>query len=128
VVSVGIVTLEVGLRGSVTFDVAKLDRASLFIGDERNTTSGKISSVKIKDMDGDGIKDAIISLKSAGTLRSDTSRLKITGRLTDGTTLDGSRTVTSTSQSVNAYWQATTGPEWKSLLRAYTRGMKKTWW
>ena len=128
VVSVGIATLEVGLRGSATFDVTKLGRASLFIGDERNTASGKISSIKIKDMDGDGFKDAIISLKSNGTLRSDTSRLKITGRLTDGTTLDGSRTVTSTTQSVNAYWQATTGAQWKSMLSAYTRGLKKTWW
>ena len=128
VVSTGIATLEVGLRGSASLDVTKLDRASLFIGDERNTASGKISSIKIKDMDGDGFQDAIISLKSTGTLRADTSRLKITGRLTDGTTFDGSRTVTSTTQSVNAYWQATTGAQWKSMLSAYTRGLKKTWW
>ena len=128
VVSTGIATLEIGLRGSVTFDVTKLDRASLFIGDERNTTSGEVQSIKLKDVDGDGFDDAIIKLKSASTLRTDTVRLKITGQLTDGTTIDGSRTVTSTTQSVNAYWQATTGPEWKSLLRAYTRGMKKTWW
>ncbi len=128
VVSTGIATLEVGLRGSVTLDVTKLDRASLFIGDDRNTTSGRVSSVKIKDVDGDGFKDAIITLKSTGTLRPDTVRLKITGQLTDGTRIDGSRTVTSTTQSVNAYWQATTGTEWRSMLSAYNRGLKKTWW
>jgi hypothetical protein len=128
VVSTGIATLEVGLRGTSTLDVTKLDRASLFIGDDRNSTSGRVSSVKIKDVDGDGFKDAIITLKSTGTLRNDTVRLKITGQLTDGTRIDGSRTVTSTTQSVNAYWQATTGTEWKSMLSAYTRGLKKTWW
>ena len=128
VVSTTVSTFEVGLRGSATLDVTKLDRSSLFIGDERNTTSGKIISIKFTDTNKDGFKDAIIKVQTANSLRPDTSRLKITGRTTTGTEVDASRTVTSTSLSWNKYWPTASATYWMTAFTTYSKGLKKTWW
>jgi hypothetical protein len=128
VLSLGVRTFEVGLKGSATFDVTKIDKATLFVGDERNTTTGRITSIKFTDENQDGFKDAIIKVQTSSTLRVDTARLKITGKTTTGDAFDGSRAVTMTAQSWQAHWQATSGAEWRSLFDAYKRGLKRTWW
>jgi hypothetical protein len=128
VLSLGVRTFEVGLKGSATFDVTKIDKASLFVGDERNTVSGKITSIKFTDTNKDGFRDAIIKVQTSTALRADTTRLRITGRTLTGEEFDGSRTVTMTTQTWQAHWQATSGADWRSLFDAYKRGLKRTWW
>ena len=128
VVSTKVSTFEVGLKGSATFDVTKIDKATLFIGDERNTVSGKITSVKFSDTNKDGFKDAILTVQSKTSLRPDTTRLRITGQTTTGTQFDASRDVTSTALAWQAHWQATVGSTWRVESNAYLKGLKKTWW
>jgi hypothetical protein len=128
VLSLGVRTFEVGLKGSATFDVTKIDRATLFVGDERNTVIGKINSIKFTDVNADGFKDAVIKVQASTALRADTIRLKITGRTTTGDDFDGSRSVTMTTQTWQAHWQATSGADWRAAYRLFTRGLKKTWW
>jgi hypothetical protein len=128
VLSLGTKTFEVGLRGSAALDVTQLDKTSLFIGDERNTVSGKITSIKFTDTNKDGFRDAIIKAQTSTALRADTTRLRITGRTLTGDEFDGSRSVAMTAQSWQAHWQATSGGGWRSVFDAYKRGLKKTWW
>lgn len=128
VISTKVSTFEVGLKGSATFDVTKIDKASLFIGDERNTVSGKITSIKYIDTNKDGFKDAIIKVQTTGAVRTDTTRLKITGKTTTGDDFDGSLNVTSTLQTWQAHWQSTNGAAWKTAYTLFTKGLKKTWW
>jgi hypothetical protein len=128
VLSLGVRTFEVGLKGSATFDVTKIDKATLFIGDERNTTTGRISSIKFTDENKDGFKDAIIKVQTSGAVRADTSRLTIAGRTTTGVEFDGARTVTMTAQSWQAHWQTTAGVAWRLPFTTYIKGLKKSWW
>lgn len=128
VLSLGTKTFEVGLRGSATLDVTQLDKTSLFIGDERNTASGKIISIKYTDENKDGFKDAVIKVQTAGTVRADTTRLRITGRTTTGDEFTGSRDVVVTAQTWQAHWQAISGSSWRISYTLFNRGLKKTWW
>lgn len=128
VVSTKVATFEVGLKGSSTFDVSKIDRTSLFVGDDRNTATGKVISVRFTDTNKDGVKDAIIKVQTSTALRTNTTRLRITGRTTTGQDFDASRNVTSTSQTWIAHWQATSGPTWVSAYITYLLGKKRTWW
>jgi hypothetical protein len=128
VLSMSTKTLQLALRGTATFDVTQLDRATLFVGDERNTVSGKITSIKFTDVNADGFRDAVIKVQTSTALRADTTRLRITGRTLTGEEFDGSRTVTMTTQTWQAHWQATSGSGWRTIFDAYKRGLKRTWW
>ncbi len=123
-------TFEVGLKGSATFDVTKIDKSPLFVATSGTPQLAASLQSSSPMRTRTGSRTQSIKVQTSVAVRTDTTRLKITGRTTTGDDFDGSRAVTMTSQT----WQSPTGRARAATSLAvrcyytYTKGLKRTWW
>ncbi|MEJ7593824.1 MAG: hypothetical protein WKF77_19975 [Planctomycetaceae bacterium] len=123
---------QVSIRGTTTLDVRTIDSNTLFIGDARDATGGRVLSIRFTDINGDGIRDAIVTVqnrvsRNRSVIHDDTSSLRITFSTRDGTQYDGTRAVETTELGPIRYWMADHGRQWLRFFLQYLRTERRYW-